>query len=109
MAKEPEYMKWPMIPGAREERQIACNPKARISYRQGRGCSVISLKKFFPAPASPCGKPAGGLKEAVSRRGLRRNLPFLPGPCQAFIKHLINEIGEDPQIITEDLLPIHGG
>jgi hypothetical protein len=36
---------------------------------------------------------------------LRRNLPFLPGPCQAFIKSFINEIGDDPKILGLGISP----
>jgi hypothetical protein len=66
----------------------------------GAGCSVISLKKFFSVPASLCGKPAGRLGEGISRREFRRNLPFLPGPCQAFFRILTNQIGDDPYSFT---------
>jgi hypothetical protein len=79
MAQKLEYRKWPMVPGARKKSQIACNPKARISLWLGRGCSVISLKEIISVPASLCGKPAGRLREGISRRELRRNLPFLHG------------------------------
>jgi len=40
----------------------------------------------FHAPAALCGRPAGALSVAISRRCLRRNLNFLPDPCEAFTK-----------------------
>jgi len=36
----------------------------------------------------------------MSRRCLLRNLPFLPGPWQAFMKNLINEFGDEFKIIA---------
>jgi hypothetical protein len=96
MAKELEYIKWQLIPGVGKESQIACNPEARISLRPGRGCSVISPETSFPAPASLCGRQGGRLSQGISRRGLRRNLPFLPDPCQALAKNLLNETENDP-------------
>jgi hypothetical protein len=48
MAKKLEYMKGPMIPGARKESHIAGNPKAHFSVWPGRRFPVISRKIFFP-------------------------------------------------------------
>jgi hypothetical protein len=32
-----------------------------------------------------------------SRRCLRRNLPFLPGPWPIFIEILVNQFGDEPE------------
>jgi hypothetical protein len=52
---------------------------------------------FFPPPLLFAEDPQRGLGEAISRRGLRRKLPFLPGPCQVFIKYSIISFGDDPK------------
>ena len=62
-------------------------------------CPLIEFS--FPAPAVLCGSQAGRLWKAISRRCLRRNLTFLPGPWQVFIKYSIHEFGDDPQNRTD--------
>jgi hypothetical protein len=84
MVKELEHIKWPMIPRARKESHIACNPKARISLWLGRGRSVSSSKKFFPAPASLCGKPVGGVKGSHIPPRIAAQSAFPSGPLPGF-------------------------
>ena len=74
--------------------------KAAVPSWLWRGCPVATLKFSFPAPAVLCGSQAGRLGKANSRRCLRRNLPFLPGPWQVFMKYFINEFGDDPKYIA---------
>jgi hypothetical protein len=94
--KELVFSECPVISWARKESHIACNHEAAIPSWLWRGCPVATLKFSFPAPAVLCGIQAERLWKANSRRCLRRNLPFLPGPWQVFMKYSINEFGDDP-------------
>jgi hypothetical protein len=48
----------------------------------------MALEKLFPAPLRLAEAGWGEFGEAISRRDWRRNLPFLPGHCQAFLKNI---------------------
>ena len=96
--KELAFSECQVIPGTRKESHIACNHEAHIAPLRWRGCPVASSRFSLAAPAALCGSRAERLWEAISRRCLRRNLTFLPGPWQASIKHSINEFGDDPPI-----------
>ena len=95
-AKEMVYSECQVIPGSRKKSHIACNHEAAIPSWLWRGCPVPSSKFSFPAPAALCGRQAGRLWQSISRRCLRRNLTFLPGPWQVFIIYPINQFGDDP-------------
>jgi hypothetical protein len=99
--KERVFLKCQVIPGTRKESHLACNHKAAVPSWRWRGCPVASSRISFPAPAVLCGSQGGRVWKAISRRCLRRNLPFLPGPSQAFTKYLINELGDDPHFLIQ--------
>jgi len=84
-----------VISWARKESHLACNHEAHISPKLWRGI-LLFLRSFVSAPplGFADGKP-GVYGKWISRRCLRRKLPFLPGPWQAFMKNLINEFGDE--------------
>ena len=93
-----ECSKCSVILESRKKNQIACNHKVHVSPMLWRGLSLVPPKFFFACPAELCGRQPWGIWERISRRCLRRNLPFLPGPYRVFIKYSINEFGDEPII-----------
>jgi hypothetical protein len=59
--------------------------------REDGGGVLLFLRSFLITPPLRFADGQQGVYgKRISRRCLRRNLPFLPGPCQAFRKNLIN-------------------
>jgi len=87
-----------VISGSQKESHLACNHEAQLSPYLWRRV-LLFLRSFLFTPPL---RFAEGKQEAYekwnSRRCLRRNLPFLPGPWPIFIEILINEFGDDPKI-----------
>jgi len=73
-----------VISWARKESHLAGNHEAHISPKLWRGI-LLFLRSFVSAPplGFADGKP-GVYGKWISRRCLRRKLPFLPGPWQTF-------------------------
>jgi len=69
---------------------MACNHEARISPSLGRGVLLFFQSFPFAPPLRLAEGKQGVYGKGISRQCLRRNLPFLPGPWQAFIKNLAN-------------------
>jgi len=61
----------------------------QISLLSWRGGVLLSFEAWSSRPRYPLRKARRGLWKAIPRRGLRRNLPFLPGPGRAFIEYSI--------------------
>jgi hypothetical protein len=61
----------------------------------GGGFCYFSEALFPPPPLDFADGKPGVYGKWISRRCLRRKLPFLPGPWQVFIKNLINEFGDE--------------
>ena len=84
-----------MISGSRKKSHLACNHEAQISLKRWRRVSEIDSNLYFLVAATLCGKEAEDLWQGISRRCLRRNLSFLPGPSHAFLKYLVNSFGDE--------------
>jgi hypothetical protein len=50
---------------------------------------------LFPPPLRFAEGQQGGIGDDIPPC-LRRNLTFLPSPCQVFMEYSINELGDDP-------------
>ena len=46
----------------------------------------------------------GVYRKRISRRCLRRKLPFLPVPGQAFMKNLVNQLGDESLLFYSSLV-----
>ncbi len=72
--------------------------------RQRRDWSFYLRRFLFPPPL--IAEINDGMQgKEISRRCLRRMLPFLPCPDPAFERILTNELGDDPNILTFMVLP----
>ncbi|KPK95130.1 MAG: hypothetical protein AMJ94_00270, partial [Deltaproteobacteria bacterium SM23_61] len=74
----------------------ACNHEAPISPNRWRGYRLFLRSLLIPPPLRFADDQKGVHGKRISRRCLLRNLAFLPGPWQAFLKHSTNEFGDEP-------------
>jgi hypothetical protein len=73
----------------------------------GGGLGYFPEEMFSRAPLRLRKANRGVLREAIFRRELLRNRPFLPGPCEAFLRILTNQIGDDLNVIILPLFFIY--
>jgi hypothetical protein len=88
--KELVCIKCAVISGARKKSQLACNHEAHIPLELWRGFLVFLRSFLITPPLHFADGKQGDLGRGISRRCLRRNLPFLPVPWQAFSKNSAN-------------------
>jgi hypothetical protein len=98
-AKELVYSEFPVISGARKKSHLACNHEAQISPYLWRGALPFLRSFLITPPLRFADDQRGVYGKRISRRCLLRNLSFLPGPWQAFMKNMINGFGDEPHIL----------
>jgi hypothetical protein len=67
-------------------------------FGRGGGFGYGPEEIFFSPPLRLAESPSGQLRKSISRRDLRRNLPSLPGPCQAFLKKSSRPMRKEAEI-----------
>jgi len=72
----------------------------------GGGVRPFHRRFLFPPPLRFAEGKQGIYGKWISRRCLRRNLSFLPRPCQPSIKYSINQFGDDPYFFGLEW-PVH--
>ncbi|KPK92729.1 MAG: hypothetical protein AMJ94_04590, partial [Deltaproteobacteria bacterium SM23_61] len=58
---------------------------------------------LIPPPLRLADDPQGIHGKRISRRCLLRNLTFLPGPWQAFLKHSTDEFGDERHFLIKKI------
>ncbi|KPK85039.1 MAG: hypothetical protein AMJ94_19490 [Deltaproteobacteria bacterium SM23_61] len=96
--KELVFSEFPVISLARKKSHLACNHEAPISPNWWRGYRLFLRSLLIPPPLGFADDQKGVPGKRISRRCLLRNLTFLPGPWQVFMKNSVNEFGDDPKI-----------
>jgi hypothetical protein len=94
--KELVFSEFPVISWARKKSHLACNHEAHISPHRWRGYRLFLQSLLIPPPLRFADDQKGVHGKRISRRCLLRNLAFLPGPWQAFLKNSTNEFGDEP-------------
>jgi lactoylglutathione lyase len=93
--KELVFSEFPVISWARKKSHLACNHETHISPYRWRAYRLFLQSFLIPPPLRFADDPQGVYGKGISRRCLLRNLTFLPGPWQAFLKNSIESTQSD--------------
>jgi hypothetical protein len=84
------------------ERKSSCLPSWGTTLSQSvAGILLFFRCDLFTSPLRFAEYKPGVYGSRISRRCLRRKLPFLPVPWQVFIENLINSFGDEPKYLNQ--------